>query len=68
VDEIEIKAEVTEKRTRQAAKGKEKLGLARNHAALVIKECMKGHEVPAPISKATAGSSLSAQSRQSSGA
>jgi hypothetical protein len=51
VDEIEIKAEVTEKRTRQAAKGKEKLGLARDHAALAIKECMKGHEVPAPVSQ-----------------
>jgi len=51
VDEIEIKSTVTEKRTRQAAEGKEKLGLARDNAALAIKECMKGHEVPAPVSQ-----------------
>ena len=51
VDEIEIKSTVTEKRTRQAAEGKEKLSLARDHAAIAIKECMEGHEVPAPISQ-----------------
>lgn len=51
VDEIEIKSTVTEKRTRQAAEGKEKLGLARDHAATAIKECMEGHEIPAPISQ-----------------
>jgi len=51
VDEIEIKSTVTEKRTRQAAEGKEKLGLARDHAAIAIKECMEGHEIPAPISQ-----------------
>jgi hypothetical protein len=51
VDEIKIKSTVTEKRTRQAAEGKEKLGLARDHAAITIKECMEGHEIPAPISQ-----------------
>ncbi|MCK5480672.1 MAG: DUF1631 domain-containing protein, partial [Gammaproteobacteria bacterium] len=51
VDEIEIKSTVTEKRTRQAAEGKEKLSLARDHATIAIKECMEGHEIPAPISQ-----------------
>jgi hypothetical protein len=49
VREMEIKSAVTEKRTRQAAEGKEKLGLARKLAASAIRECTEGHEVSSPI-------------------
>ena len=51
VRDMEIKSTAIEKRTRQAAEGKEKLGLARNYAATTIRKCIKGHSVPAPIRK-----------------
>jgi hypothetical protein len=49
VHEMEIRSTVAEKRTRQAAEGKEKLSLARHYAASAIRESMEGHEVPTPI-------------------
>ena len=49
VRDIESKSSAIEKRTRQAAEGKEKLGLARKQAAATISQCMDGHTVPAPV-------------------
>jgi hypothetical protein len=51
VHDIERKSSAIEKRTRQAAKGKEKLGLARKQAAATISKRMDGHTVPAPVKK-----------------
>ena len=51
VRDMENKSSAIEKRTQQAAEGKEKLGLARNYAATAIGKCMKGHSIPAPIRK-----------------
>ena len=51
VRDMENKSTVIEKRTLQAAEGKEKLGLARKHAAATIGKCMDGHTVPAPVKK-----------------
>jgi hypothetical protein len=51
VHDIEIKSAAIEKRTRQAAEGKEKLAVARKHAAAAITVCMEGHSVPAPVKK-----------------
>ncbi len=51
VHDIEIKSAAIEKRTRQAAEGKEKLAVARKHAAAAITACMEGHSVPAPVKK-----------------
>jgi len=51
VHDIEIKAAAIEKRTRQAAEGKEKLAVARKHAAAAITLCIEGHSVPAPVKK-----------------
>jgi hypothetical protein len=51
VRDIESKSSAIEKRTRQAAEGKEKLGLARKQAAATISKCMDGHTVPAPVKK-----------------
>jgi len=48
---MENKSTAIEKRTKQAAAGKEKLGLARKHAATTIGKCRDGHTVPAPITK-----------------
>ena len=51
VRDIESKSSAIEKRTLQAAEGKEKLGLARKQAAATISKCMDGHTVPAPVKK-----------------
>jgi hypothetical protein len=51
VRDLESKSSAIEKRTQQAAEGKDKLELARRHAAATIGECMEGHTVPAPIKK-----------------
>ena len=51
VHDMEIKSAAIEKRSRQAAEGKEKLALARKHAAAAITSCMDGHSVPAPVKK-----------------
>ncbi len=51
VHDMEIKSAAIEKRTRQAAEGKEKLGVARKHAAAAIAVCMDGHNIPAPVKK-----------------
>jgi hypothetical protein len=51
VRDIERKSSAIEKRTRQAAEGKEKLGLARKQAAATISKRMDGHTVPAPVKK-----------------
>ena len=51
VRDLENKSSAIEKRTRQAAEGKEKLGLAREHAAATIGKCMDGHNVPAPVKR-----------------
>jgi len=51
VRDLENKSTAIEKRTQQAAEGKEKLGLAREHAATTIGKCMDGHTVPAPVKK-----------------
>lgn len=51
VRDIESKSSAIEKRTRQAAEGKEKLDLARKQAAVTIGKCMHGHTVPAPVKK-----------------
>jgi len=51
VRDMENKSSVIEKRTQQAAEGKEKLALARNYATTAIGKCMEGHSVPAPIRK-----------------
>ena len=51
VHDLEIKSTAIEKRTRQAAEGKEKLAVARRHAATAIADCMNGHHVPAPVKK-----------------
>jgi hypothetical protein len=51
VRDMENKSTVIEKRTRQAAAGKDKLLLARKHAAATIRTCMDGHNVPAPVKK-----------------
>jgi hypothetical protein len=51
VRDLENKSSAIEKRTQQAAEGKEKLGLARRHAAATIEKCMDGHTVPAPVKK-----------------
>jgi hypothetical protein len=51
VHDIEIKSAAIEKRTRQAAEGKEKLAVARKHATAAITVCMEEHSVPAPVKK-----------------
>jgi hypothetical protein len=51
VRDMENKSTAIEKRTQQAAAGKEKLELARKHATATIDKCMDGHTVPAPIKK-----------------
>ena len=51
VHDIEIKSVAIEKRSRQAAEGKEKLAVAREHAAAAITVCMEGHSVPLPVKK-----------------
>jgi len=51
VRDMENKSSAIEKRTQQAAQGKEKLGLARQHAAAALDKCMAGHNVPAPVRK-----------------
>ena len=51
VHDIEIKSAAIEKRSRQAAEGKEKLAVARKHASAAITACMEGHSVPAPVKK-----------------
>jgi len=51
IRDMENKSSVIEKRTQQAAEGKEKLGLARNYAATAIGKCMEGHSIPASIRK-----------------
>jgi len=51
VHDMENKSTAIEKRTLQAAEGKEKLGLARIQAAAAIEKCLDGHNVPAPIKK-----------------
>jgi hypothetical protein len=51
VRDMENKASALEKRTQQAAEGKDKLELARKYAAARINKCMGGHNVPAPIKK-----------------
>jgi len=51
VHDMETKSAAIEKRTRQAAEGKEKLGIARKHAAAVIHSCSDGHTIPAPVKK-----------------
>jgi len=51
VRDLENKSSAIEKRTQQAAAGKEKLELSRKHAAAKIGECMDGHNVPAPVKK-----------------
>ena len=49
--ELVDKASAIEERTRQAAAGKEKLGLARNRASSAIEELVTGHNVPSSIRK-----------------
>jgi hypothetical protein len=51
VSDLENKSAAIEKRTQQAAEGKEKLGLSRRHAAATIDKFIEGHNVPAPIRK-----------------
>lgn len=51
VRDMENKSTAIEKRTQQAAAGKEKLELARKHAATTLGKCLDGHTVPAPIKK-----------------
>jgi hypothetical protein len=51
VHDLETKSTAIEKRTQQAAEGKEKLELARRHAAAAIEKCMQGHTVPVPVKK-----------------
>jgi hypothetical protein len=51
VRDLENRSSAIEKRTQQAAEGKEKLALAREHAALTIARCMDGHNIPAPVKK-----------------
>jgi hypothetical protein len=51
VRDMENKSSAIEKRTQQAAEGKEKLELARNYAADAISKCLKGHIIPDPIRK-----------------
>jgi hypothetical protein len=49
--ELIDRASAIEERTKQAAAGKEKLGMARNHAAEAIESSICGHKVPSPIRK-----------------
>jgi len=51
VHDMETKSAAIEKRTRQAAEGKEKLSDARKHAATAIHSCTDGHTIPAPVKK-----------------
>ena len=51
LNELIDRANAIEERTKQAAAGKEKLGLARNHAAEAIETAVAGHKVPAAIRK-----------------
>ncbi len=51
LNELVIKAAAIEERTRQAAAGKEKLGLSRNHAASMIEDRVTGRNVPSSIRK-----------------
>jgi hypothetical protein len=51
VRDMENKSSAIEKRTQQAAAGKEKLALARNYAATAIGKCINGHSIPPPIRK-----------------
>lgn len=51
VHDLEIKSAAIEKRSQQAAEGKEKLGVARQHAAKAIAERVADHTVPAPVKK-----------------
>ena len=49
--ELTDRASAIEERTKQAAAGKEKLGMARNHAAGAIEASVSGHNVPSKIRK-----------------
>ena len=51
LNELIDRANAIEERTKQAAAGKEKLGLARNHAAEAIEAAVSGHQVPAAVRK-----------------
>jgi len=51
LNELIDRASAIEERTRQAAAGKEKLGMARNQAADAIEACVSGHNVPSSIRK-----------------
>lgn len=46
---LENKASAIEERSRQAEKGKERLGMARAWAARAIEQCVAGHRVPARL-------------------
>lgn len=49
--DLDDKAATIEERTRQAIKGKEKLALARKHAATEIEKHTRGRRIPAPARK-----------------
>ncbi|MDH5514930.1 MAG: DUF1631 domain-containing protein [Gammaproteobacteria bacterium] len=51
LNELVDKATAIEERTKQAAAGKEKLGMARNHAAEAIQRLTSGKSVPSAIRK-----------------
>ncbi|MBT8116578.1 MAG: DUF1631 domain-containing protein [Gammaproteobacteria bacterium] len=51
LNELIDRASAIEERTKQAAAGKEKLGMARNQAAEAIEACVSGHNVPSSIRK-----------------
>jgi hypothetical protein len=51
LNELVDKATAIEERTKQAAAGKEKLGMARNHAAEAIQALVSGKSVPSPVRK-----------------
>ncbi|MGB5260598.1 MAG: DUF1631 domain-containing protein [Gammaproteobacteria bacterium] len=51
LNELIDRASAIEERTRQAAAGKEKLGMARNQAAEAIEAAVSDHNVPSPIRK-----------------
>lgn len=51
LNELVDKATAIEERTKQAAAGKEKLGMARNHAAEAIQALVSGKSVPSTVRK-----------------
>lgn len=51
LNELVDKATAIEERTKQAAAGKEKLGMARNHAAEAIQRLASGKSIPSAIRK-----------------